>query len=876
MASVRGLLVLLTLGCLLVDVHPKKKTHHFGSLYNSRFLNDDPLLGVEPVQPQEVVQGMCTCECCPNEPPAKLELPGLDLVLAVDSSACFRDQHSRMIRYLTKLVKRISRDDDLTFGADNIRLALMQFSDQIKFPIEFDSFKSYTEGTNREITSKINRALNNLGFIGQGAYLDKALNQSMNALNEEASERKKVIITLTNGKSHPDVTTDDIENSINGLRVSDISVIPVSVTRRCHLPSEASWNDNLCPDVTVMTKLARVNRENRDFLTMKDSESMMEIVEELKAMIKGNAPEQLVDQCRQCNCTCDLPVGPKGDKGDKGDSVKGDKGEPGKDGIDGIDGLAGPKGETGEPGEQGEKGDQGEQGVPGEQGEPGERGKTGKTGPEGPQGEKGEQGDQGETGPEGPEGKKGDKGDEGEKGAPGKDGLDGIDGQKGARGEEGPQGEPGIGIKGDQGEKGDQGPQGPEGEMGPDGNDGPRGKQGLCGAPGPAGMKGERGMTGEDGRNGEAGPEGQQGPRGFPGVQGMEGKRGEPGRDGAQGEQGLTGERGPRGREGVAGMKGEKGEPSNVAGPQGPEGVPGARGPRGTAGNDGLDGQQGAPGVQGPRGPRGEKGECTGIDFEEFRAKIVEIIRDLMPSECADSNAEPTPPPKCSIRYPIDLVFLVDGSHSIPAGDFITLKKWIIDVVETFKPSEIEIPLYLNIVQFFGDIRQEVRDVICTDDVKDNCQELDDVRRQIAAIRKGGRGTSTWSGLAYVVDNVGATLRQDSQKVLITITDGSPSDDENLEALDSAKEIFDQMFAVGVGEDLNKNILSMLSKEDPIHVSDFSALDAVIDKMTSKICNEIESHILANEEQADEIVARFRRHHGKRGSHHDDEHDEEN
>merc|ERR1712096_525017 len=219
----------------------------------------------------------------------------------------------------------------------------------------------------------------------------------------------------------------------------------------------------------------------------------------------------------------------------------------------------------------------------------------------------------------------------------------------------------------------------------------------------------------------------------------------------------------------------------------------------------------------------GEKGECTGIDFDEFRAKIVEIIREMMPFECANNQLEPTPPPKCSIKYPIDLVFLVDGSHSIPAGDFVTLKKWIIDVVETFKPSEIEIPLYLNIVQFFGDIRQEV----------------DYVRKQIAAIKKGGRGTSTWSGLAYVVDNVGATLRQNSQKILITITDGSPSDDENLEALDSAKEIFDQMFAVGVGEDLNKNILSMLSKEDPIHVSDFSALDQVIEQMTSKICNEI-------------------------------------
>lgn len=50
----------------------------------------------------------------------------MDLVLAVDSSACFRDQHSRMIRWLVKLVRRISRDSDLQFGNGDIRLALMQ------------------------------------------------------------------------------------------------------------------------------------------------------------------------------------------------------------------------------------------------------------------------------------------------------------------------------------------------------------------------------------------------------------------------------------------------------------------------------------------------------------------------------------------------------------------------------------------------------------------------------------------------------------------------------------------------------------------------------------------------------------------------------
>ena len=48
------------------------------------------------------------------------------MVLAVDSSACFRDQHSRMIRWLVKLVRRISRDEALQFGAENVRLSIMQ------------------------------------------------------------------------------------------------------------------------------------------------------------------------------------------------------------------------------------------------------------------------------------------------------------------------------------------------------------------------------------------------------------------------------------------------------------------------------------------------------------------------------------------------------------------------------------------------------------------------------------------------------------------------------------------------------------------------------------------------------------------------------
>jgi len=38
---------------------------------------------------------------------------------------------------------------------------------------------------------------------------------------------------LTNGKSHPDVTMNDIEYSISALEDAGVAVIPVAVTREC-------------------------------------------------------------------------------------------------------------------------------------------------------------------------------------------------------------------------------------------------------------------------------------------------------------------------------------------------------------------------------------------------------------------------------------------------------------------------------------------------------------------------------------------------------------------------------------------------------------------------------------------------------------------
>merc|ERR1712012_1222672 len=299
-------------------------------------------------------------------------------------------------------------------GSEGTRLGLMQFSSDILFPLSISSFEDYTNPSgNRALTTKVSNGLEQLKFLGEGAFLDKALNATIGHFAEHPradelleqiavappTDPRKVVILLTNGKSHPSVTMDSIEASVAGLRHAGITVIPISVTRECHGMGSDEWNEGLCPDPVVTNKLASIGRESGStFMEMKSQDTLPNVLNELKDCFpKDLPPGELNAPCNNCTCSCELPVGPEGAKGAKGEAIKGEEGEVG------------------------EKGDQGEQGVKGDQGE------------QGPEGAKGDQGEQGETGP------RGDKGD---------------------------QGEPGIGIKGDEGPQGPQGEEGPRGPKG--------------------------------------------------------------------------------------------------------------------------------------------------------------------------------------------------------------------------------------------------------------------------------------------------------------------------------------------------------------------------------------------------------------------------
>merc|ERR1739838_738464 len=121
-----------------------------------------------------------------------------------------------------------------------------------------------------------------------------------------------------------------------------------------------------------------------------------------------------------------------------------------------------------------------------------------------------------------------------------------------------------------------------------------------------------------------------------------------------------------------------------------------------------------------------------------------------------------------------------------------TLKHWIVNVIDTFKPDSLKVPLLLSLVQFHT--------LVCNSDMsgRADCDSINTVRNGVEAIEKQDGGTDLWSGLASVTDSVCPMLREDSHKTLITITDGSPSDEENVRALAEARAEFNQMLAVGV------------------------------------------------------------------------------
>ncbi|XP_062994414.1 integrin alpha-L [Elgaria multicarinata webbii] len=187
---------------------------------------------------------------------------------------------------------------------------------------------------------------------------------------------------------------------------------------------------------------------------------------------------------------------------------------------------------------------------------------------------------------------------------------------------------------------------------------------------------------------------------------------------------------------------------------------------------------------------------------------------------------------KC-LKGNTDLVFLFDGSVSMKADDFNTIKEFMIDVMEKLHNTSI----HFAAVQFSFNTKLEFDFNNYTHDP--NPQKL------LANVRHEKSITNTFKAVKYVVDEVFTPkrgTRKGANKVIIIITDGDASDtDEG--SIEAAKKKGIVRLIIGIGHLLNttdsqKNLRMLASepKDQFLRVlASFEQLKGSFNDLQSKI-----------------------------------------
>ncbi|CAG5113610.1 Oidioi.mRNA.OKI2018_I69.chr2.g7700.t1.cds [Oikopleura dioica] len=181
----------------------------------------------------------------------------------------------------------------------------------------------------------------------------------------------------------------------------------------------------------------------------------------------------------------------------------------------------------------------------------------------------------------------------------------------------------------------------------------------------------------------------------------------------------------------------------------------------------------------------------------------------------------------------LDIVFLVDGSDSIPPNDFAKIQKWISKFTSDLSPSELTQALRVVVVQF--------SDIVLTnvDYQLNSASDLAEFDLRLAVIRQIAKNTMTGKALSFVAENTLPSLRAESLKTMITFTDGGSRDHIRREDVKTLQEQFDFMLAVGVGPSARDDELRMLStKGRSIHVKEYDALADLVENILQSVASQ--------------------------------------
>ncbi|KAI4876762.1 hypothetical protein NFI96_017996, partial [Prochilodus magdalenae] len=224
--------------------------------------------------------------------------------------------------------------------------------------------------------------------------------------------------------------------------------------------------------------------------------------------------------------------------------------------------------------------------------------------------------------------------------------------------------------------------------------------------------------------------------------------------------------------------------------------------------------------------------ELRGIAGSSQRAFYVDNFQDL------ETLCKPITQQLCNLTKPVcekergDLVILIDGSESISPPDWEVLKNSMISLVRKLEiaPDGWRV----SVAQF--------SDIVLDHFYLDRYSNLAGVEQGIQGIPQRKQGTNTWSALRKVQDYFkpehGSRINKGVSQNLLLVTNGKASDPEDLGALAELRAKNIEIFAVGIGQDINHHqLLKIAGSKERVFFESFESLP--LKTTTTKVLNAI-------------------------------------
>ncbi|XP_044214882.1 collagen alpha-6(VI) chain isoform X2 [Thunnus albacares] len=191
----------------------------------------------------------------------------------------------------------------------------------------------------------------------------------------------------------------------------------------------------------------------------------------------------------------------------------------------------------------------------------------------------------------------------------------------------------------------------------------------------------------------------------------------------------------------------------------------------------------------------------------------------------------------CTQEAVADIVFLVDGSHSIGTKNFEQIRRFLYTLVNSFDvgPDHVRIGL----VQYSNKPRTEFK--------LNTHQNKADILQYIDTLPYMGGGTQTGLGLDFMLKNhfveaAGSRSHQNVPQIAVVITDGKSQDNVESHAEDLRRKGI-VLYAIGIkdaDEDQLREIANEPYSRHVYSVSDFAALQEISQSIVQTLCTTVE------------------------------------